>query len=260
VLERPAERIISLSPHITELLFSAGAGGKIVATDSGSNFPDAALKIKKIGNPGQLDYETILALKPDLVVGWLSGNRAETISRLKKLGLNVFLSEPQKLADIATNIRRLGRLAGTSKFAEKSASRFISRLNKIERDYRDKKPVSVFYLLWHKPMLTINRTHIINDVLGHCGGENVFSELPAYTPSIDLESVMLANPEVILTAAKGNKRPAWMDTWKKWQQITAVKNNHLFWLNPDWIHRQTPRMLNAVEKVCNYLDKVRQKN
>lgn len=256
-LNYPANRIISLSPHLTELLFAAGAGNNIVATVSGSDYPVAALKIKKIGRPGQLDYESILALKSDLIVGWLSGNRKENIARLKKLGLKIFLSEPKKLADIGTNIQRLGQLAGTSEDASKAASTFQKKLQELKQKYQNKKIVKVFYLLWHKPVLTINQDHIISDVINLCGGVNIFGQLPVYTPTVDFESVLLANPDVIITAAKGTEMPVWLESWKKWQGITAVKENHLFWVNPDWIHRQTPRMLLAAEKICSFLEEVR---
>ncbi|MFV1992258.1 MAG: cobalamin-binding protein [Acidiferrobacterales bacterium] len=260
ILDHPARKIISLSPHITELLFAAGAGDKIIATVVGSNYPEAALDIRKIGRVGQLDYESILALHPDLIVGWLSGNRKENISRLKKLGLKVFLSEPRKLEDIAINIKKLGLLAGTEKKANKAEISYQNKLHELKIKYNNKEPVKVFYLLWHKPILTINSEHIISDVIKLCGGINVFGQQAVYTPTIDFESVLQKNPDVIITASMGNKKPGWLVRWQQWQGITAVKNNNFLWLNPDWIHRQGPRILLAADKMCRFFDKVRNKN
>ncbi len=259
ILNYPARKIISLSPHTTELLFAAGAGDKIVATVIGSNYPEAVRDIKKIGRAGKLDYESILALQPDLIVGWLSGNRKENISRLKKLGLKVFLSEPKKLEDIATNIKKLGILAGTEKKANKAVISYQNKLLKLKLKYNHKEPVKVFYLLWHKPILTISSEHIISDVIRLCGGVNVFGQQAVYTPTIDFESVLQKNPDVIITASMGNKKPDWLVRWQQWQGITAVKNNDFLWLNPDWIHRQGPRILLAADKMCRFLDEVRSK-
>jgi len=256
-LNKPASRIISLSPHLTELLFAAGAENKIIATVTGSDFPEEAKKINKIGRAGQLDFEKILSLKPDLIVGWLSGNRKENIARLKKLGLTVFLSEPKRLPDIKTNIENLGKLAGTDKAAGKAAHTYQSKLDGLRRKYRNRKPVKVFYILWHSPLLTINKDHIITDVLSLCGATNIFSSQSAYTPAVDFESVLQADPEAIITAARGKEMPGWLSGWKKWQQIAAVRKNRLFWVEPDWIHRQTPRILLAAEKICKDVEKSR---
>jgi iron complex transport system substrate-binding protein len=256
-LNHPAKRIISLSPHITELLFAAGARSKVIATVTGSDYPEAALGIQKIGRVGVLDYEAILALQPDLIVGWLSGNRHENIARLKKLGFKVFLSEPKKLEDIARNLKSLGLLAGTRVKANSAAANYQDKLQKLKLKYQHKKSVKVFYLLWHKPILTINSEHIISDVIKLCGGVNVFAKLPVYTPTVDFETVLLENPEVIITAAKGNKEPEWLARWRQWQGITAVKHSNFLWLEPDWIHRQTPRILLAADKMCEFLDEVR---
>lgn len=256
-LDRPASKIISLSPHITELLFAAGAGDKIVATVVGSNYPEAALTIKKIGRAGQLDYESILALQPDLIVGWLSGNRKENISRLRKLGLKVFLSEPRKLEGISANIKKLGLLAGTGKKAKQSVNSYQNKLHDLKLKYSNKKPVKVFYLLWHKPILTINSKHIISDVIKLCGGVNIFGQQAVYTPTVDFESVLQKNPDVIITTSMGNKKPGWLEHWQQWQEISAVENNNFLWLEPDWIHRQTPRILLAAGKMCGFLENVR---
>jgi len=260
ILDRPAKRIISLAPHITELLFAAGAGEKIVATVVGSDYPKTALAIKKIGRAGQLDYESILALRPDLIVGWLSGNRKENISRLKNLGFKVFLSEPGKLEDISENIKKLGKLAGTEKQANKAINNYQNKLFKLKLKYSNKKQLKVFYLLWHKPILTVNSEHIISDVIKLCGGVNIFGQQKIYTPTIDFESVLQKNPDVIITASTGDKKPGWLAYWQQWQGITAVKNNNFLWLNPDWIHRQGPRILLAADRMCRFLDDVRSKN
>lgn len=256
-LNKPAEKIVSLSPHITELLFAAGAGNKVVGTIIGSDYPEQALEITKIGRAGMIDYEKVLALKPDLIVGWINGNRKENIARLKKMGFKVFMTEPQQLEDISKNIKKLGLLADTSNIAEKSAQEFSHKLKRLKEKYKNKKPVTVFYQLWHKPMLTINKKHIISNVIKLCGGTNIFGEHTAYVPSIDTESVLIANPDVIITADKGDKMPSWLESWKQWQTITAAKKNNLFWVNPDWIHRHTPRILLAAEKICINLDSAR---
>ncbi|MCB1943324.1 MAG: ABC transporter substrate-binding protein, partial [Candidatus Accumulibacter sp.] len=121
-LARPAQRIVSLAPHLTETLFAAGAGGRVVGTVEYSNFPPAAANIARVGGYSQIDLERVVALKPDLVIAWQSGNAAAHLDRLRALGLPVYLSQPDRIEDVASEIERFGVLAGSTAMAARGAA------------------------------------------------------------------------------------------------------------------------------------------
>ena len=256
-INEPAQRIISLAPNITESLFAAGAGNKIVGAVSYSDYPEAAKKIPRVGGYPKLDLEKIVSLKPDLIIAWASGNNTNQIDKLKSLGLTIFMSEPRYPEDIAKTIRRFGKLAGTNDIASKSYTDFMQHYESLKKRYSNKEKVKVFYQIWNKPLMTINGNHLISDIITLCGGENVFAELKTVTPRISLESVIAANSEVIVSGGMGKVRPDWLDDWKAWTELPAVKNKQLYYVDPSLMQRVGPRILKGADKLCEIFDKAR---
>lgn len=257
MLTQPAQRIVSLAPHITELLYAAGAGDKVVGVVAYSDFPEAAKKVSQVGSYNAFDLETILALRPDLIVAWKSSNPTSAIQKLQAFSIPVFFSEPRQLEDVATNLRRLGKLTGSESVANAASATFMRKLSALRNKYKDVKPVSVFYQIWHQPLMTINGEHIISQVIELCGGRNVFADLPTLAPKISLEPVLHKDPEVIVTGNSALIYPSWKDDWARWPTLRAVKNEHLFYINPDIIQRHTPRILQGTEVLCEQLSRVR---
>lgn len=258
-LAQPARRIASLAPHVTELLFAAGAGAWVVGVDQYSDYPPAANTIPRLGSTLQLDLERLLALQPDLVVVWESGNARAMVDRIESLGLTVFRSDPRRLEDVATNLERLGRLAGTQAEAARAAQAYRQRLEQLRRQHSGKSRVRLFYQIWDQPLMTVNGEHLISAVMALCGGENVFAQLPALAPQVSTEAVLLADPQVIIASGKAMERPEWLQAWLKWEGLTAVKLESLYVIPPDIIQRHTPRILQGAEQMCAYLDEVRWK-
>lgn len=258
-LDSPAARIVSLAPHITELLFAAGAGEHIVGVGSYSDYPAAAQALPQVGSYNGIDYERLLALQPDLVIAWQSGNGARIIERLRRLGLTVFVSEPRQLEDISKTLRQFGELAGTSNQARQAAQTFDQRLQTLATAHAGLSPVRVFYQIWNAPLVTVNGKQIISQVIQLCGGENVFASLPSLAPQIGLEAVLAANPEVIIASEVGQEPPAWLYDWRKWPQLRAVQQNNLFFIPSDLIQRHSPRILDGAEQLCEQLELVRQR-
>lgn len=256
-LPHPAQRIVSLAPHITELLYEIGAGEYIAGTVEYSDFPEAAKSIRRIGRHNALDLETIAVLKPDLVIAWQSGNPVHHVEKIIKLGIPVYFSDPLKLADVASTLQRFGQLTGKLSNAQQAQQQFMQRYERLRKRYQHKPKVRVFYEIWNQPMMSVNGKHIINEVIQLCGGENIFASLAPLTPTVDIESVLQANPEVILASGVGDAPSPWLGEWDKWPQVTAVKNGHVYHINPDYIHRQTSRILIGAERVCDLLDKAR---
>jgi iron complex transport system substrate-binding protein len=257
-LQHPAERVVSLAPHVTELLFAAGGGARVVGAVNYSDYPKEAQAIPRVGDNKALDLERIAALKPDLIVVWRHGNAERQMERLRALGIPVFYSEPHRLADIAANIDRLGVLLGTEAHAHAVASAFTSDIERLRARYARRSPVGVFYQVWDDPLMTLNRDNVFSEVISLCGGVNVFASEKLRVPVISSEAVLAVDPEVIVTATAGatasdRALPAF-DRWKRWSSMTAVARGNLFGIDGDLINRPTPRLALGADLLCRDLE------
>jgi iron complex transport system substrate-binding protein len=255
----PARRIVSLAPHITEILFAAGAGARVVGAVDHSDYPEAANRIARIGNYTSPDLEVIVALKPDLVIGWQSGNSLDHLEPLRRLGIPLFLSEPDRIEDVARNLERFGELAGTSNVAAPAAVAFRARLADLRQRYSGRPPVRTFYQIWEEPLITVGGSQIIGSAIRLCGGVNVFERLSQMAPAVSVEAVLAADPEVIVASGVDEARPDWLDTWRRWPHLTAAARDNLFFIAPDLIQRHTPRLLEGAEQLCRDLETARQR-
>ncbi len=257
-LNQSAKRIVSLSPSITELVFEAGAGGKLVGVSRYSDYPGAARSIQDVGDSSNLDLERIVALKPDLVIAWRSGNAISDIEKLEKLGLTVFATEAARLEDIPRLLRIAGKLAGTSMQAESAASAFEAALQQIRHSYGNHSKIKVFQLIWHQPLMTVNGHHVISDIIELCGGVNIFASSSSLTPVISAENLIEADPHVIISSVSREFAESGVRVMlQRFSHISAVRHNHLYFVHPDLIHRQTARMIQAAKTVCAQLENVR---
>jgi iron complex transport system substrate-binding protein len=257
ILNQPAQRIVSLAPHITEILFAAGAGEQTVGAVSYSDYPDAAKDIPRVGSYNKISYESVLALNPDLVIAWRSGNGEDVAQRLASLGLNVYVGEPQTLENVAQSLRDFGQLSGHEAQGEAAAQAFLVKLNSLRKTYSQEARVDVYYQIWNEPMMTMNGEHLISDVIRLCGGHNVFADALPLVPRISVESVVRANPQVIVASGMGLARPEWLDDWRDWLAIDAVRNQQLYFIPPDLLQRHTPRIIQGAEQMCTYLAQAR---
>lgn len=259
VVKKPVTRIISLAPHTTELLFAAGLGDSIIGAVSYSDYPQAARAIPRVGSYNQLDLERIVALKPDLIVAWHSGNAPEQLAKLRRFGITLYLSEPQELEDIPNTLERLGQLGGSEASASRAAKRYRQHLEALQNRYAKQAPLNVFYQLWHRPLMTANDEHLIGKVIRLCGGRNVFGELAQLTPTLSEEAVLSAAPEVIVASGMDQARPEWLDEWRRWPQLPAVENEALYFIPPELIQRHSPRILQGAQRLCEQLEDARQR-
>jgi iron complex transport system substrate-binding protein len=258
-LAQPARRVISLAPHLTEILYATGAGHTLVGALDYSDYPPEARTLPRVGNESGIDLEAVLALKPDLIVAWPSAGSRRAIDRLAGLGIPVYRSEPRELEDIATTLERLGRLTGSESTSTRAAKRFRDERTRLELTYSRRASVSVFYEVWDRPLQTINGAHVISKVIRLCGGRNVFDGLPTLAPEISTEAVVAANPEMIVASGVDAGRPQSLDHWRVFRAISAASNGNLFSIPPDLIQRQTPRLLTGAARLCEIIDEVRRK-
>lgn len=258
-LPAAAQRIVSLAPNITEVVYAAGAGDKLVGTVEFSDYPAAARQLPRVGSYARVDVEAIAALKPDLVLAWDSGNPPASVAQLRKLQIPVFVVEPKHIADIAHDIERYGQLAGTGTAAKAAAAAFRQRLAALKTRYAGRAPVRIFYQVWDEPLMTVNGKQIISDVIRLCGGENIYAALPAIAPTVSAESVLAENPDVIVAGGMGESNAGWLDQWRRWPRLKATARGQLFFIDPNLLQRHTPRLLDGADQLCARLEEVRSK-
>ncbi|MDQ1919439.1 cobalamin-binding protein [Massilia pseudoviolaceinigra] len=259
VLAAPAQRIVSMAPHVTELLFAAGGGARIVGAMSYSDYPPAARAIPLVGDNSQIDMERVLALKPDLLVVWQSGNTARQLEQLRQLGIPMFYSEPARMDQVAGSMLRFGQLLGTGTVAQAAAASFRARIAALEARYGKRPPVKVFYQVWEKPLYTLNGQHVASDAIRLCGGENIFAALAVKAPSVGIEAVLQANPEAIVGSAPYDASEQGLAIWAPYKTLLAVQKGNLFTVDGELLTRAGPRLPDGAAILCEKLELARQR-
>ena len=257
-LQQPARRVISMAPHVTELLFAAGGGARVVGAINFSDYPDAAKKLPVVGSSSALDMERVLSLKPDLLVVWQSGNTARQLEQLRQTGIPIFYSEPTRLEHVADSLIRFGQLLGTEPAAQEAAQNFRSKIGALEARYARRAPVRLFYQIWDKPLYTLNNSQIASDAIRRCGGVNIFGNLPVKAPVVSTEAVLEQDPEVIIGSTRDDAPDAGLRVWRSYKGMLAVKRANLF-SPPESLTRAGPRMVGGVSDLCQKLDLARQR-
>jgi iron complex transport system substrate-binding protein len=261
-LPAPAQRVISLAPHATELLYAAGGGTALVGAVAYSDYPPAARALPQVGDGVALDLERIAALHPDLIVAWDDGNNGRQLAQLDALHIPVFRSSPHHLDEVATSLLRLGALLGTNATARAAAAEYRHDISELRARYANQPTVSVFYQVWDQPLMTENGSLMFNDMLQVCGGRNVFAQLSAAVPTVSTEAVLAADPEAIVAAAPGATPPDQplpsLAHWRHWRTMTAVARNNLFAIDGDLLSRPGPRVALGTARLCEDLQRARQ--
>lgn len=257
VLDQPAERIVVLAPHLAELVYAAGAGDRLVAAVEYCDFPPEVAQLPQVGNGMAISMERLLALQPDLILAWKGGTPVPLIQQLRDLKLPVVALQSRSIESVASQMETIGRLAGTSQQARRAAREFRERLQVFQQRSYEGEPVAVFYQIWHQPLMSISPEHSISYALRLCGGRNIITEMPTEAATVSLETVLLANPEIILASGAGAGYPAWLDEWKKWPELRAVQGGHLYAIDPDLMNRPGPRLLDGLERLCELVERAR---
>ncbi len=216
-LGHPAERIVTLAPHLAEIAFAAGAGAKLAGVSSFSRHPAEAERLPVVASHGRVDIERLIALRPDLV-------------------------------------RLVGALAGSAEVAEAHARQFENEVADLHKRYARERRVAVFLEIWHRPLLSVNGRHLISDALRLCGGRNVFAAAKTLTPLVSREQILDARPEAIVTGGFGSEA---LQAWQGLESVPAVRNRRIYAIDPDWLHAQGPHVLQGVRALCGRLELAR---
>lgn len=257
ILAGPADRIVTLSPHLTELVFAAGAGDRLVATVEYSEYPAAALEIPRIGDAFRLDIERIVSLHPDLVIAWDSGNPRPAVAQLRSLGVSVWTVEIRNPGEIADTLEHIGTATGHGQSAQLKAEGLRQRLDDLSRQYQGVESLDYFYQVGARPLFTLSGSHLVSKGLSLCGGHNVFDQEPGLAFQVGYESVIIADPDALFAPyLEGDADP--LAAWREWPAMRAVQKNALFLLPADSISRATPRFLDSLEYACKLLHSLRE--
>jgi iron complex transport system substrate-binding protein len=255
-LPRPAQRVVALAPHLTELVFAAGGGAKLVGVIRYSDHPAAARALPVVGDAFALNLERIAQLRPDLVLVWHSGLGQRQREQLRALKLPVYESEIRRVDDIAATLHRVGTLLGTAATADAAANSLMQRWIALQARYAARAPVRVFYQLWQQPLMTINGEHLIAQAITACGGVNVFASLPGLTPTVSWEAAAQSDPELI-AGARVDRQTMPQGRWAELTQVEAVKHQRYALLPPELLGRMGPRFIDGAQLLCEAIDKAR---
>ena len=241
------------------MVYAAGAGKQLVAVSAYSDYPGTAKILPQVGDSANIDLERLVQLKPDLVLAWKSNISPFSVERLRRLGVPVWVSEARTLADVAARMREIGTLAGTLDSAEQAAQNFEQQLIAIRQSVVGKMPLTTFIEVWHDPLLSVNSAHIMSEVVALCGGRNILRDAKVLTPSIGLETLLEANPQAIIGGGSAFTVDHFRRTWQRHPSLQAVQRGAIFYVNPDWIQRATPRILLGAKVICDGLDAARKR-
>ena len=254
VPDDPARRIVTLAPHLAELVFASGAGELLVGVSAYSDFPNAVSDIPRVGDAFLVDQERLALLEPDLILAWHSGTPASTVEELRRQGYRVEEIHTQRLADIATALREVGRLTGQVDRGRDVARSFEQQIAELASQHAGSDSVRVFYQVSERPLYTVSGAHFVSELIELCGGENVFSDLGELAPMVSEEAVLARDPEAFLAGgAVDGSDPETFTAWRRWEELAANRYDNFFIVDANTIARPTPRLVQAGEQICERL-------
>lgn len=252
-----ATRIAALAPSLTELVYAAGAGDKLVAVSSFSDHPIAARVLPQVADYSGINIEALLSMKPDLVLVWGSGTQEKQIERLVALGIRVERISIETLADVSVALRRIGELAGTRQLAERAAQSVAERTRSLAAQFQQRPVVSVFVEIGRSPLLTVNDRHFISELVRLCGGKNIFAEATPLVFQPSREQLIVKQPDVILFGESGTNNAGRARNNDAYTGLDAARRGDVLGVNADHLLRPGPRLIDAAEEVCRKIDAVR---
>ncbi len=248
-------RVVTLAPHLAELVFSAGAGRTLVGVSAYSDYPDEVAALPLVGDAFLVDQELLAIIRPDILLAWQSGTPEHVVDELSKRGYRVEVIRTRSLEDVALALEAIGELTGFVATAANAAAEFRHGLAALADRNTEADPISVFYQIQKRPLYTISGDHYVSELIGLCGGQNIFSDLINLAPLVAVEAVIERNPEILLVSSDSDKNA--LNEWDRWPDLAANRFGNRYVMPADEIGRPTPRLLLAGEAVCEALQQGR---
>ncbi len=249
-IDEPAQKIISLAPHLTEILFELGVGDRIKGTVRYSDYPEAAKSIPRLGDAFTVNIEAVVALQPDIILAWRSGGSMAAVERLTELGFPVYINEAPTLDAIPRSVASIAKLVGKSGYGDALADGFTRRMAALGTRATG---ISVFFQIADEQLYTVDDSHLIGQAISACGARNVFAELPTAVALVSQESVLAANPDLIIMTRVPDSPPSpWVEKWGTFASLNSAVAD----IDPNLISRPGIRMAEGIERLCALVDEV----
>lgn len=250
VFEEAPERIVSLAPSHTEILFSLGLGDNVVGVTSFCDYPEEASTKEKIGSFQEINLERIIELEADMVFQYGPGD--EDINKsLEEAGIKVISYEPETIDEVVDLINTIGKITGKTLEAEKITKDMMDRRDAVVRKTNDVDKVKVFYEIWHDPLTAAGPGSFMDELITLAGGENIAKDADSPYPQFDVEKLIERDPEIYLAADDMEERdPESIKQRPGYESISAIKNDRIYPLEPNIVSRPGPRIVEALELVA----------
>lgn len=232
-------RIVSLNPTTTELLFAIGAGPRVVGRTSYDIYPAEVLAVPDIGPGLRPNVEAVLATHPDLVLLYASADNRDAARRLRASGVSTAAYKIDRIADMARVTLLLGRLTGDTTSARRTVDSVYATLDRVRRETSTLPHPTVFWPLWETPLLSVGGGSFLNELIDIAGGRNVFAELPQPSPAVTFEELLRRDPDVILSGPKARLR---LIADARWKTLRAVRENHVLVIDTTMINGPSARV------------------
>ncbi len=247
------ERIVSLAPSNTEILFALGLGDKVCGVTTNCNYPAGAIEKEQVGGFTEIDIEKIVALNPDLILAE-DMHKHEVIPALEELGFSVVALVPHDLQEVMDSIEFIGSLTGTQAEAAQVVADMqqkIKAITDITGGLAEDEKASVLYIIWHEPIMSIGSDTRIHELIELAGGINVAAVAGEGYPTLALEEVININPEVIIVDSQASLYFVMNDS--RLSGVSALVNDRVYSIDPDLTNRPTPRIVEALEILAEML-------
>jgi iron complex transport system substrate-binding protein len=255
VLAAPARRIVTLAPFLTELVFAAGAGDRIVGVSAFSDYPPEAKNRPVVSSAAGVSLEQVAALSPDLVLAWRDSFRREDIERLERLHIPIAIVHGRRMDQVPQVLSLIG--AATGRDVQPLIAEYRARIAALRAAYSAKARVEVFVEIWHRPLTTIAGAHFMNDALDICGARNTFADHAGVAPVVSWEEVYARDPPVVVGSGSARDEAEFRDNWRKRSTLAAVRDGRLVWADADKLQRPTLRLPEGIRKLCEQIDAIR---
>jgi len=258
-VEKIPERVVSLSPANTEIVYALGLGEKLAGVTEFCNYPEAAKDKPKLGGFSIVDIERVVEIQPDLVLA-AEIHKDEVIPQLEGLGLTVLALAPKTLDEVLDAIILVGKCTGQQEEAIQLVTEMGKRIKVITDKTRNLAQADrprVFYIMWHDPLMTVGSDTRIYELIELAGGINIAQDLGEGYPTMSLEAVIIANPQVIVAGTshgEGANLPyQFVLTEERLRDVDALVNGHVYEINTDLVGRPGPRMVNGLEQMARMI-------
>jgi len=248
-LEKPAEKIVSLAPSQTEILFAIGAGEKVVGVTTADDYPEEVKEIEKVGGFDGWNLEMIIALDPDLVINYGQGSEEDN-KRFEEAGIVVASFLPETIDDVMDTIEKIGVLTGNSDKAKEVVADMKSERDEIISKVKDFETKRVFYEVYNDPLMTAGPGSFIDELINLAGGENIAKDADSPYPQYDVEKLIEKNPEVYLIPDDSTTTLETLKERPGFENIDAIKNSQVYFLDADIVSRAGPRIIEGLEEIA----------